>query len=256
MKALALSALLATSLLLFTSCKKDNSVDTGTIPSTLNDSLVAYLPFNGNLLDSTTFKNNGTTKGGVTFTSDRFGTPGKALTFDGTGYVVIAPSKSMDIKGDFSFSVWIKPDTITTDWHGSFLLQRCGDNPVAHNPFTVSYNNWLLHIDMGLFSGSGDISEYQGLSMPDEIRFKGVWTHVVATCNKTTKTMKLYSNGLLVASNVLNNLDINYETADFLTYLGCTHETHSMYKGVMDEPRLYNRELSTEEALQLTLLEN
>jgi len=246
------------------SCKKEstdtklpfeNGVATFTPTGTLNVGLAAYYPFSGNTNDASGNSNHGTAFGSAALTTNRFGEANKAYSFAGTGYVRIANSTTTDITGNFSISLWVKPDTITTDWSSSFLVQR-GNASAGADPFTLTYNNGTLNSVISVFSGTGSTANQT--AMPGNVRFHNVWTHVVATCNKSTKTMKLYANGLLVSTQTFPDLSIGYSTsgADFYTYLGTADGTHSMFRGSLDEVRIYNKELTAAEALELAHIDD
>ncbi len=75
----------------------------------LTNGLVAYYPFNGNANDATGNGNNGTIYGGVTPTTDRFGNPNAAYTFDGsTGYIDIPQNSTLNgLTTSVTLSAWI-----------------------------------------------------------------------------------------------------------------------------------------------------
>lgn len=76
--------------------------------SSLTTGLVAYYPFNGNANDQTTNANNGTSNGAV-LTTDRFGQPNGAYSFNGTSAYISAPNQpylTFPNAGDFTMSVW------------------------------------------------------------------------------------------------------------------------------------------------------
>lgn len=256
MKAFSLS-LLAASACLF-SCVKDSTnvppVDNTYKPTgTLDSGLVAYYAFTGNTLDSTSNHNNGIASAGASLTTNRFGVANKAYAFNGqNGYIKIPNSTSTDLRGDFSISLWVNPDVTATTFNTSMLVFR-GDTDPAHDPYSLTYQNELLNTGLAIFSGPGTTSDYQDVYMPESQRFRNVWVHVIATCNKTTNVLKIYANGLLVNSATYSNLALDYPTngPSFYTALGCADETHSLFKGSMDEVRIYNRVLTATEALEL-----
>jgi hypothetical protein len=68
--------------------------DEGTIPADILQGLVAYYPFNGNANDESGNGNNGMASGAI-LSSDRFGNPDKAYSFDGKSFIKIANSPSL-----------------------------------------------------------------------------------------------------------------------------------------------------------------
>jgi hypothetical protein len=76
------------------------------------DSLVLYLPFNGNAVDVSGNGNDGTVNGAI-LTEDRFGNPNSAYYFDGVDDYINIGNPLNDDTTPFSFSVWYKK--VTTD---------------------------------------------------------------------------------------------------------------------------------------------
>src|SRR3990167_996949 len=79
------------------------SIGQDTIPI---QGLVAYYPFNGNTNDESGNGNNGTLYG-PTLTTDRFGNPNKAYSFNGTSdYIRVSDSQSLDIGDSLTITAW------------------------------------------------------------------------------------------------------------------------------------------------------
>lgn len=78
----------------------------------LNTGLVAYYPFDGNANDVSEKRNNGIVYGPV-LTTDRFNNSNSAFSFDGVDdYIEIPNSSSLQLTNAFSFSVWIKQNSM------------------------------------------------------------------------------------------------------------------------------------------------
>ena len=104
-------------------CVKDDS-----IPTTLNDCLVAYFPFNGNANDESGNSNNGIVNG-ATLTTDRFGNTNSAYSFDGIGNNISVPnSTSFNFQATniFTLSYWIKPESISNSQAQIILCKQTG----------------------------------------------------------------------------------------------------------------------------------
>ena len=68
------------------------------VPELPTDGLIAYYPFNRNANDESENGNHGTVYG-ATLTTDRFGNPDSAYSFDGVDdYIEVAPSSNLDIR--------------------------------------------------------------------------------------------------------------------------------------------------------------
>ena len=105
--------------------------------------LVAWYPFNGNANDSSGNGNNGTVSG-ATLTTDRFGNPGKAYSFNGTNaYISVPNSSSLSIVGDITISAWI---------------YDYGDNGAGyHTVLTKDLSgSWSYNMSISLIAGGTD----------------------------------------------------------------------------------------------------
>lgn len=82
---------------------------------TLEDSLVAYYPFNENADDLSGHGHHGVINGGVSLTTDRFGNSNSAYYFNGNdGYIQTANSASMNYPTGYSLSIWVKFNQVQT----------------------------------------------------------------------------------------------------------------------------------------------
>src|SRR5690606_22325063 len=123
-----MKTLLTTILLLF-------AVSLVTAQSSLDSSLVAYFPFNGNAIDVTGNGHNGTVNGGI-LTNDRFNQPEKAYTFPNLhNNIVLVNSTSMNLENGFTLNAWVKYKNINCGIAGK------------HNCWVV--NGFYLGIDNG-----------------------------------------------------------------------------------------------------------
>ena len=122
--------------------------------------LVAYYPFSGNTLDSTSNHHDGTIKGGVTLTADRFGNPNSAYHFNGSSGYITCPNDSQLLKSkNISFSVWFTVQNRPGGWDQNVILSNFGyhlssggfqawtSNPPG--PYFSSFRN-TTHNDLNL----------------------------------------------------------------------------------------------------------
>jgi hypothetical protein len=73
-------------------------------------STVAFLPLDGDANDESSFANNGTALGDPIATANRFGTPGRALLFDGDDdQIIIAHSPSLNLRLAATLAAWVRP---------------------------------------------------------------------------------------------------------------------------------------------------
>jgi hypothetical protein len=78
----------------------------------VDGSTVAYLRLDGDASDESSFGNHGTAIGGPVATADRFGSPGRALLFDGDDdQIILAHSPSLNLRLAATLAAWIRPAT-------------------------------------------------------------------------------------------------------------------------------------------------
>ena len=93
----------------------------------INDGLVAYYPFNGNVNDESGHENHGTVIG-ANPTTDRFGNADSAYSFDGEDDYLDTHWGSGDIDNDdpSTISLWIKSTVKTYDMTDGQIAQIYG----------------------------------------------------------------------------------------------------------------------------------
>lgn len=105
------------------------------IVSKTKANLVAYYPFNGNANDESGNGNHGIVFGGANLTTDRFGNPNSAYSFDGIDDYILLPNESSFDLSEFSIIMTVKvPDYSRENW----LISK-GSN----------FGNYTISIDEG-----------------------------------------------------------------------------------------------------------
>jgi len=110
--------------------------------TTLNDGLVAYYQFNGNVLDSSGNDNDGTVYG-ATLSVDRSNNINAAYDFDGKDdYIEVQNNESLQINETITISLWAKRKNIN---HTDILLEKGGDWNVGETNYGVAlHSNYSL----------------------------------------------------------------------------------------------------------------
>ncbi|CAF5001124.1 unnamed protein product [Rotaria sp. Silwood1] len=218
-------------------------------------SLVCYYSFDANsTYDSGPLGINGSTVNvaaavGSGRVSDAisFTTPSSYYTFGGLRLLGIDNQP-------YSISVWIKPTSVSggTIVHVSKCDNNCG-------------TNWCLAY-MG-FSSSGQIVIqswnylYFGslISLTGPILSTNVWTHVVNTYS-TCNGIRLYLNGTLYSQSTsftyMSSSAPNYMYLGNFPLIPCVAQANNIilmgqYYGLLDEFRLYSREITASEVMTL-----
>ncbi len=219
---------------------------------TLQDSLVAHYPFDGDAQDYSGNGNHGTVYG-ATLTTDRFGNPNSAYQFDGIDdYIEYTANGKFNEPLPLTVAAWILLDD--------------------HHRNMVFANNWAENSYNGIFIGNATASSAKfhvqygdgGETGPNSRRSKtgttdltlNTWYHVAAII-RGPQDMEIYINGL-------NDCGTYSGTGGQLYYIpGETGQSGisdpyaqptslDYYHGKIDDLRFYNRELDEAEILALS----
>lgn len=213
--------------------------------------LVAYYNFDGNLKDSSSYKNNaekvaigGTTKYVI-------GKNGKAITMSKGNYILVPAADQLNLETEFTVSFWIKVNAegefpilyrqnpsysdqdgdndwtykLTTETWGSFETTRLITNTAVYNP-----DEWVPE-------------QGQNLSMEfnyEDEKIKGSdWLHYTSTYKDGQ--MKSYLNGKLINKSEKSDL-VNISNASGDLLIGYDGDT--FINGSIDELKIYSKCLS------------
>ena len=207
--------------------------------------LVAWYPFNGNAKDSSGNGNNGTAVGSITWGKDRFDGADRAAVFNGTtSYVNVDSSSTLAISGDITVSAWVKADTMTS---GSCIVEKYYRN-------TLSDHGWLLQADG---SGKAFFEGRDGSGGGNTIKSgfgaevdNNKWHHVVG--QRAGSVWKIYVDTVL--SNQFNASSTGSINSGGPLAIGAylnTTPVNGVWKGSMDDIRIYNRALNGQEIFSL-----
>ena len=211
-----------------------------TEPAFVSDGLVAYYPFNGNVLDESGNGNHGTVKANLDLVEDRFGSKDKAYSFD-RGHIQVENNPTLQMSDALTISAWIK---------------NPGGNPTVLSKWFQDRRTWSYGLYVGTVYGGGfgfylndgqrNFMELRGW----KIKEKEQWNHVVATYDG--QHAKIYLNGKMEAIGKTGNEKIHVN--DNPVTIG-TDGYSNHYTGEMDDIRIYNRALSADEVKALYDLE-
>jgi PGF-pre-PGF domain-containing protein len=196
-----------------------------------NRSLVGWWRMNetaGNeTQDFSGYRNNGTWNGNdtSTVTSGRFG---NALQFDGVDdYVNASNDPSLNITSAITIEAWVKPIAYSV---GGIVAKRLDWH--AEN---VNYNLFFDSTSkLGFYNGTLVVNTNDTIPL-------NVWSHVVVTVNDTTTTF--FINGVFDSNHILGIGVPNHHPL----LIGSHGNDGNYFNGTIDEVRIYNRALSTDE---------
>ena len=208
--------------------------------SFLTNGLLAYYPFNGNVNDASGNGNNGTNYG-ATFTQDRFGFTNGAIYFSNgasvlTGFFPPLGSASRTFSGWFNVS---DPSLMTLMFYG-------GDSSYAGDRFEPKING-----QFGVDCSYGSLLTTTNFADSHWHSFV-----IVMPTNAAVSNMLFYMDGALQTNafsdgpgNLINTAT-NYPLQFGELWAGSRPLT-----GALDDVRVYNRALSSNEVAQLYVTE-
>jgi Concanavalin A-like lectin/glucanases superfamily len=215
----------------------------------LQDSLIAWYPFNGNPNDASGNGNNGTANS-ITFVPDRFGNSNSAANFSYTNsYIDVHSSNSLNFPNTVSISLWVNKRTQRQEYTG--ILCKGRDN--GEN-FYVGYSEVNKYYYAGINNGGSWHSFGTVSTFPDT----GRWQHLVAVISAST-TPTIYINGQIYQGEWKNGASpwvlSSLPTTDSSMRIGRGSDgvggTLECFNGAIDDIRIYSRTLSAEEITAL-----
>jgi hypothetical protein len=197
------------------------------------DGLIANWKFDGNAYDYTPNDNQGTIHNVVT-TTNQYGVPDKALSFNG-------PSNYVDTNYDYSFSY----NTGTTF---SLWIKFAMDNTSGKTKNILGKNSWeylLSQIDNKIVftEWNSDGSYAIRLTSNTDIQI-GKWYNIVVVYNEINKQVYLYINGVIdvygtVTSSTFEDKKESLKIGRGYPDIGAASST--FFVGVIDNIYLYSR---------------
>ncbi len=210
--------------------------------TTLEDGLVAYYPFNGNLYDATSNGHDGTNYG-VIFAEDIEGDSNSAIYFDGSAYFSVSSDSQLNFDTtDFSVSLWVKTLATSTQ----MIFQKGGLDKEDDPQYWFRLNGFNGYI--AFLTGNGnppsDIAVYNGSRLGT-----ATWHHLV--CSRSTDSLLVYLDNQIITATTSTYQNVD-NTQDLKFGLQITNGgNYNPFYGYMDEIRIYNRALSEDEIEEL-----
>lgn len=218
-------------------------------PSNLYSGLVAYYPFNGNANDAAG-TNNGTVLG-ATLASDRFGATNAAYYFDGiSNSIQLQSSPAVFGNQDFTISLWFNPLTLPNPAIPSnaaeFLISK------GQNNFELSTGGSNSPTAMTFLPRQGSGNPYTTAPATYQTN---TWQQVVAVYQASTTNVAIFLNGAAVALTGPGGIPNSSDVAIPAT-LGLRSDGTLGFNGFIDDVRIYNHALSSNDVQQLYALES
>jgi len=207
--------------------------------SFLTNGLVAYYPFNGNANDASGNGHNGAVHG-VTLTADRFGNPTNAFSFNGSSWIDIGNVASRyDI---LTLSAWVYTTDANTTSDGKGIVSK-------------PRNDYSGGLALAWYAGTFDAEFNNGavnLAVFSPTQTTGSWHQAMAVTSVTN--VSLYVDGQLSATTHFASNPITSSVSMFIGKSFASGELR-FFTGTIDDVRIYNRALSSNEVAQLYTIE-
>jgi hypothetical protein len=204
---------------------------------------VAYYPFNGNANDVSGNLFDGTVNG-ATLTLDRFGHDGKAFLFTGTNDIRVYGFTNYSFPSNVTFSAWVSPSS----FDGSGLDRGVVSKPRSPTGGGIRIGVTMTNAEFALIMSSGGPVNLAEV----ESERANVWIHIVGCLD--TNQMSLYVNGILKANRAPTPFFQGAEPL-YIGTEGISGQGDRAFRGMIDDVRIYNRALSSNEVAQLYAFE-
>jgi hypothetical protein len=214
-----------------------------TVPANPGDAnLVARYKMENNVNDSTSHAINGTIIGNPQFVANTLPAYGKALAFDANQDCVdLGKNDAFNFKGSFSISFWANIQAWTSTW-GSVMIGNRGENNVGWQ-IRQGTSNYLSFTTRGI---SND-DMFSNLIPP-----LNKWVHVTCVYDSEAFTKAIYFDSKLIRKIALTGTNHVVAPTTHNTYLGARANSantgqESLFNGILDEVRVFNKALSDAE---------
>jgi len=224
----------------------------------LTDGLSAFYPFNGSAADASGNGNDGSiSEMGITPSADRFAAPSSAYRFTNatltTNQINCGDpvNNAFDLTGDATLTAWINlavtPPAANNANVAPVLSKNAGSGASNKYTFGVNANRVTFHVNTtssGLFWAYSDPHVFQ----------TNQWYQIAVT--KTGNTYHFFINGTNFGSQTVTLAVPDVAAPLTIGFAEVAPLSQVVYNGDIDDVRIYNRALATNEVAQLYLFES
>jgi len=215
--------------------------------SFLTNGLAAYYPLDGNAIDASGNGMSGTVTGAI-LTVDRFGSAKSAYQFNGSNWIQLPDQILPALPPELTLSAWVLAG------NGPYIAQqeiihltsRRGECGLSILPDATG--SWVF----------GAHLQNSGWQLIQTSGTPNTWTHLTGTF-KQGQYIQFWVNGSLVQSNSIPNDTLftlpGYELNSALGIYDWAPAPYLGFAGAIDDVRIYNRALSSDEVQQLEQIE-
>ena len=212
--------------------------------SPIRAELVGHWKFDGDLQDNSGKENHGSLEGSAALGDD---TPaalgsGQSLQLDGSGYVLVEHSESLNLEETLTLTAWIKP-VGNTGWDGILAKNPSAESAPNHA------GNFELRIQSGgralqFLSQRGGINDTATYTSAETVIQANEWSHIAVTAKAGSGNLQFFLNGEL--SETLTEA-INFDAFpvnENPLYIGSRADLATPFDGFLDDVALFDGVLS------------
>ena len=206
----------------------------GVISAQTQSNLIAHYNFNNNYNDVSSYKNHGSSKGAISFVEDRFGNQCSALGLNGSAFVQVPSSRSLNSpKKELTIMAWIKSDFGGINQPDLMWFTICSKGNSSTETSTVPH--YRLQMTSKTISLNTEFTENL-----NQYISPSTWYH--CTMVYTGNQVLLYLNADLIFNfHYTSKQQSNNEPLEIGRDVPGKEEYHY---GAIDDLRIYNRALS------------
>lgn len=174
------------------------------------------------------------------------------LIFDGTIGLLPPASLFSSINNQVTFSVWVKGDAYQYQNAQAVIFQaKASDNNRSAMAFIPS--SGYVAFDSGYTAGGNYATGFDSVSYgcKTSSEFEGTWQHYAFVKDANAGVVRIYHNGTLMVENANSFLGLNGSGMTDFSIGSYTGGNLAVYKGEMDDFRIYSRALSQAEIVSL-----
>jgi hypothetical protein len=196
-----------------------------------------------NTIDDVLGKNPATLVNGATYGTGVNGAANTAFSFNGSNqYATVADSDMLDLSSSLSVDAWINATSLSHVSSYNTIIAKAGGG-TDRNFYLGVMNDGTIHVHYNNpAGGSGGFNSAAGLITT------GTWYHVALTIDVNASTIKLYVNGVQVASGTTNGFMASNSAP---VSIGAYNGASSTFNGRIDEVGMYSRVLTSSEVADI-----
>ena len=229
-----------------TACDSIQNIVTSLQNPVSSQDLVAFYSFDGNANDMSGWGNHGTVNG-ATLTTDRFGNPTGAYSFDGVNDEIGTLYKQQ-ISNQFTVSAWVKTNLVQQANGNAFtIIQNRGIVNQGGKSITLRY--WVSEGSWGIGYDGDNLYFGQKYIMQNDNQWMHITGVVDANGSSTLNQnhFKLYINGTLVSTSPDNGSVSLPFSGNGLIKIGRHDAWNTWFPGQIDDVQIFERALTPSE---------